>query len=179
MKNKRILFLAVFSVSLSGCANLQQLDSTLTQIKNVASQQGTGVITQAATVPVGQLGDGTGFQPQFNITVPANTCSQQPYIDGFKDQYVSSWDQFIMVHSSDPGSGYIAGHEKEHARANYYQAHFIGMGNYMQHNAEARPDVTGTNRAQGCIYSSYIAGQAAGGEAAQTNESLLFSTEPK
>lgn len=79
MKNRYFIFLAGFVATLTGCANLQQLDSTLAQIKNQAMVGNQ--VTGGATVPVGQLGDGTGYQPQFNISVPANACNQQAYLD--------------------------------------------------------------------------------------------------
>lgn len=171
MKNGYFMFLAVFATTLTGCANLQQLDSTLAQIKNQAmvGNQGTGM---GATVPVGQLGDGTGYQPQFNIGVPTNACNQQAYIDGFKDQYVMDWDAFITQHENTPFYG-LPGRQEEVALAKFYQGHFIGMKNFRRHSSEAMPDVTGTNRAQACIYASYLAGKTNGGHAAITAEQQL------
>ncbi len=157
MKNGYFMFLAGFVATLTGCANLQQLDSTLAQIKNQAMVGNQ--VTVGATVPVGQLGDGTGYQPQFNISVPANACNQQAYLDGFKDQYVSTWDAFINSHSQTPVYG-LPDTPKRVASFKFYRSHFIGMKNFMRHTSESLSDATGTNRAQACIYASYIKGEA-------------------
>lgn len=186
MKNYIIPMMAL--AVLSGCANLQQLDSTLTQIKNVASQQqGSVGVGQSSTVPVGRLGDGTGYQPQFNITVPAKNCrknvplDQQAYIDGFKDKYVSVWDQFIVTHDSDPGSGLIHGLEKVHARAVFFKAYFIGMDEVsgIQHRTKYARDVTDSNLGQMCLTASYEQGEVDSWAVVNANEQQLLLAAPK
>jgi len=66
---RKIFLVGVLSVAaLSGCANLQDLNTSL--------KKANDALAGASSLPVGQLGDGTGYQPVFNIAVPGGVCNR-------------------------------------------------------------------------------------------------------
>ncbi len=137
---KQLMMCIGFLVILSGCANVPQI-SSLSQF------------IPATSTPVGQLGDGTGYQPVFNIPIPAGTCNKQAFIDGFKDGYLSGWNSPIHEKIND---GHVS---KQKLLA--YKSKLIGSTNYQTH-ATNYPLFGSYGYQDNCGHGSYGIGNAQG-----------------
>ena len=166
----RKLVLIGFIAALSGCANLQGVNDSLKQIN--------GALAGAHSGPVGQLGDGTGYQPVFNVSVPGGVCNQQAFLDGFKDAYLQNWNQFVSTKVSQFTAQSMASPKDQNAKQNlaFYKARTIGTKGYIGHQMDYKMDVSSFN-ANNCPYQSYQKGQSAGMDAVATNWKATVAQE--
>lgn len=142
-------------IILSGCANLPQLNTSLAQFN------------PSVSVPVGQLGDGTGYQPIFNISIPTGTCNQQAFIDGFKDGYLSGWNSSVHEKIND-----LDGHVPK-SKLLAYRSKLIGSENYQTH-AGSYPLFGPYGYQDTCGHASYQNGNAQGGLSVSNNWNTMF-----
>jgi hypothetical protein len=77
-----------FVLSLSGCAvAFHAANGTLGDV--------IGKPAASTHVQVTSFADGTGYQPIRSIEVPADVCDKDALVDGYKESYVLSWNEFV------------------------------------------------------------------------------------
>jgi len=168
MHKNHLAVSVLLTALLAGCANqLQDVNDSLKKVNDALSG--------ASSVPVGALGDGSGYQPNFNVSVPGTVCNRQAYLDGFKDSYLVQWNQFVDGKQTMYRT--MAKQDQRNApakqNADLYKSRQIGAMRYMGHQADYPPDFTANN----CAYRSYVAGQTAGLDAVNRDSRALVAQE--
>ncbi len=160
--------------ALAGCAGLQD------GLKNVndSLKSANATLAGAHSAAVGQLGDGSGYQPALNVAVPAGVCNQQAFIDGFKDSYLVSWNQQVGTKVAQYTAEASQAHASAAAKQNLalYKARMIGAKKYVGHAMDYKLDVSSFN-ADNCPYRSYQKGQSAGMDAVASDWKALVAQE--
>lgn len=155
---KILVCTALMSGLLTGCA-MDQLNDTMSQLtmKGTTTTGNTGVVNVVSSgessVPVGSFGSSIGYQPSFNISVPSGECDKTAFIAGFKDDYISYWNNAVIGHSIDSAPN-AAGARKAKQFTDKY---LIDKSNYQ--NKAHFYMAQGTSR---CSTLSYTDGQSAG-----------------
>lgn len=164
----RKLILVGLVAAISGCANLQTVNDQLGKIN--------GTLAGSSASPVGQLGDGTGYQPTFNIQTPAGVCNHQAFVDGFKDAYLQNWNQYVSGKVAQFNAVVTGDPANSQARNNLalYRSKMIGTKGYTGHQMNYQMQL-GAN--SNCPYQSYQRGQDAGMNAVLSNWKVLISEE--
>ncbi|PPT91428.1 hypothetical protein XthCFBP4691_07830 [Xanthomonas theicola] len=44
------------------------------------------------------LGDGSGYSPTINVSIPAGTCDAQWFLQGYKGAYALDWNKQVLLH---------------------------------------------------------------------------------
>ena len=166
----RKLVLIGLVAALAGCANLQEVNDSL--------KKANAALSGASSRPVGQLGDGSGYQPVFNIAVPGGVCHQRAFIDGFKDSYLQNWNQFVSTKVTQYTAETMKPTPSAAATTNLtlYQSRVIGAKKYTGHAMDYKLDVSSFN-ANNCPYQSYQKGLSAGVDAASSDWKALVAQE--
>jgi|ThiBio_inoc_biof_1041523.scaffolds.fasta_scaffold00229_7 hypothetical protein len=166
----RKLVLIGLVAALAGCANLQEVNDSL--------KKANAALSGATSRPVGQLGDGSGYQPVFNIAVPGGVCHQQAFIDGFKDSYLQNWNQFVSTKVTQYTAETMKANASAAAKKNLalYQSRVIGTKKYIGHAMDYKLDVSSFN-ANNCPYQSYQKGMSAGMDAVSSDWKALVAQE--
>lgn len=93
-----------FVISLSGCAvAFHAANGTLGEV--------IGKPTTPTQVTVSSFGDGSGYQPTRLIEVPADVCDKDALLDGYTENYVQAWNEFVnsKVRQLSPGKTKVKG----------------------------------------------------------------------
>lgn len=166
----RKLVLIGLVAALTGCASLEEVNDSL--------RKANSALSGANSRAIGQLGDGTGYQPPLNVAMPGGVCQQQAFIDGYKDAYLQSWNQRVSLKVMQ----YTAEAKKANASPTasknlaLYQSHVIGAKGYVGHATKYKLDVSSFS-ADNCPYQSYQKGQSAGMDAVSGDWKDLVNKE--
>lgn len=165
---RKLVLVGVVVSVLAGCANLQDLNDSL--------KKTNAALSGATSRPVGQLGDGTGYQPVFNIDMPGGVCNQQAYVDGFKDAYILNWNQFVDTKISLFSAQSRNGVRTAKQNLALYKSRVIGTKGYLGHQMDYKMNLSSFN-ADNCPYLSYTKGQNGGMEAVAADQKAIVAQE--
>lgn len=163
------LFVCGVVIALAGCADMQTVNESLRKVNET--------LAGATSVPVGKLGDGTGYQPDLQVSVPGGVCDRTAFLDGFKDTYVQNWREFVDLKLTTHQNLAKGKNPDAAAKRNValYKKHQIGMQRYTSRQGDYPPDFSGKN----CRYQSYVAGQSSGTDAYARDMKALVAQEAK
>lgn len=149
----RLATVCAATIILTGCAStLEDINGALRKVNG-----GQPATSAATKVPVGQLGNGRGYQPNLTASMPAGVCNQAAFLDGLKDTYAQNWQTFVDAKVATYRNLSQAKNADPAAKKNLslYQSHSIGMSGYIGRAALNGPG-------NSCLYQSYIQGQQVG-----------------
>lgn len=164
---QKLLIVSAVAI-LAGCAGLQEVNESL--------KKTNAALAGARTVDIGKLGDGTGYQPAITATMPRDVCNRQAFQDGYKDAYLTHWNQFV----NDKIQRFTLENKtsKQGAKQNLalYKGRLIGSKGYMGHQMDYQLNLSTINADQ-CPYNSYTKGQNEARDAVAREMKVLVAQE--